>query len=213
MTTLWRYARERFPLRRFLPLAAVIVLAARVSGAWPSVSVLAADLVFALALIFQFRLWDDLADREHDKVLAPDRVLVRAGSHRAFHAVLAGFWILNAYIASQRGLLSLTTLAAISSVLALWYWRRRDRSAAGDHVRLAKYPAFVIVVAGAAAAAAPERVLLAMTSIYFGLCLYEALHDVHAPARANVPLLWCETAVFGIATLGMVAAWASGGLS
>jgi hypothetical protein len=52
-----------------------------------------------------------------------------------------------------------------------------------------------------------------MTSIYFGLCLYEALHDVHAPARANVPLLWCETAVFGMATLGMVAAWASGGLS
>src|SRR2546423_6023896 len=58
-----KYVKERFPLRVFAPLVFVLVAAAFASG----IPERAPDLimcVFAIMiLVFQFRLWDDLADR------------------------------------------------------------------------------------------------------------------------------------------------------
>src|ERR1700719_604806 len=72
------YLRERFPLRIF-GLAAVALAAA---ASWASAATpTPATLVYATAcsalLALQFRLWDDLEDRDRDRATHPGRLLVR----------------------------------------------------------------------------------------------------------------------------------------
>jgi 4-hydroxybenzoate polyprenyltransferase len=186
------YAAERLPARLMLPLSGVLALAA--GGGWRSAQTLAADAGLALLLVAQFRVWDDLADRERDARAKPHRVLVNAASTAP--AVLlclglaaAGF----AWSAMRDGAAtSLTILIALNGVLAVWYARRGARTTAGDHVLLAKYPAIVLVAAGARLAAHPARVLLAAAAVYLGACVYEAWHDRMAQAAGSRMLVASE---------------------
>ena len=71
------YLAERLSPAIFVPAAALIALVSHTAGGHAADSWLL-DLLLALLLIAQFRLWDDLADREHDRRAHPERVLVRA---------------------------------------------------------------------------------------------------------------------------------------
>ena len=64
--TLIRYRRERFRWRVFGPVAVVLTVAAIPAPLLFPLSFLAVMLV-----LFQFRLWDDLADRDYDPGLCP----------------------------------------------------------------------------------------------------------------------------------------------
>lgn len=193
------YAAERLPPRLMLPLSGVLALAAS-GGAWQSAWSLAADAAFALLLVAQFRVWDDIADRERDASAHPHRTLVKAAS--VVPAALLSLALATAsltWIALRDGAASsLLLLIALNGALAVWYARRGSRTTAGDHVLLAKYPAIVLVTAGARVAAHPVRILLAAAAVYLGACVYEAWHDGTSPATNNRLLVASEAILLAI---------------
>jgi hypothetical protein len=175
------YLAERFSPRVFIPMAVAIAGAA--SGGALSGARLGLDAAFALLLLAQFRSWDDLADRGHDAVSHPDRVLVRAVSTAPIVAFSGGLAILNICLAIERddSGIAVVVLVALIGVLGAWYSHRTGRTAAGDHLLLSKYPAMVIVVAGARILNAPVQILCAALALHFAVCLYEVWHDPASP--------------------------------
>ena len=177
------YLRERFPLKVFIPLAAVIAAA---SGEGAAVGQFAAALTVALLLLAEFRLWDDLADRRHDARVHPERVLVRAASLQAIVLLCLTLAAVNAALVVLRdGMgIALAALVSIHAVLALLYAGRSRRTIAGDQLLLSKYPACVAIVGGANVAAAPVRITLCAAAIYLAASAYEAWHDPASPVAA-----------------------------
>lgn len=186
------YLRERFHLRLFVPLAIFIAIAA--SGGAAAWDTFAIDTGFALLLLAQFRIWDDLADRSRDAVTHPTRVLVRAPQVTPVIALCGALAVLNICTAVWRDGtgVAVAVLAVLNGVLGAWYLARTSadgglesrharRSAAGDHLLLAKYPAMLVVVAGARVTSAPLQILLAAAALYAAVCAYEVWHDPSSP--------------------------------
>ena len=176
------YLRERFTLRLFLPLALFIGLATASTGQeWEA---LALDTGYALLLLVQFRVWDDLPDRSRDAVSHPERVLVRAPDvtpHIAFCGALA---VLNICLA-------VSLLALLNLALGAWYLSRSHRrTASEDPARLiaflAKYPAILFIVAGARLASSPVQTVSAALLLYVVVCAYEAWHDPKSPLARSL---------------------------
>lgn len=178
------YLAERFRPAVFLPLAAALAVAAA-AGRY-DVTRLAVDVLFGLLLLAEFRVWDDLADRGADAVTHPGRVIVRASSTHPF----AGLWLALAFVnlvvcAVLRGVgVSMALLVLLHAAFAVWYSRRMSRTIAGDQLLLAKYPAFVLIIAGPRLFASPATVALAAAAIYIGASAYEAWHDPVSPLGA-----------------------------
>ena len=173
------YLRERFRLRVYVPLAAVMAFASATRlGSWRAI---AADIAFALVLLLQFRTWDDLADREHDSRTHPQRALVRAPQVTVVIAFCGALAVLNLCLAVWRDAsgVSVAALAALDGLLGAWYLARRTdrRTAVGDLILLAKYPVLLLVVSGARALDAPLQTGLAALAVYAAACGYEAWHD------------------------------------
>lgn len=185
------YLRERFTLRLFLPLALFIGLATASTGQeWEA---LALDTGYALLLLVQFRVWDDLADRSRDAVSHPERVLVRVPDvtpHIAFCGALA---VLNICLAVWRDAsgLAVSLLALLNLALGAWYLSRSHRrTASEDPARLiaflAKYPAILFIVAGARLASSPVQTVSAALLLYVVVCAYEAWHDPKSPLARSL---------------------------
>jgi 4-hydroxybenzoate polyprenyltransferase len=83
------YARERIAKVRIVLLVAFVAglgFAVEPTGDWRQVLL---RVALVALLVVQFRLWDDIADREHDRLRHPGRVLQRhAGRATHFFAVL-----------------------------------------------------------------------------------------------------------------------------
>jgi hypothetical protein len=108
---------------------------------------LLATCLFVLA----FRLWDDLADLEFDRLHHPDRCLVRSADLRPFYAAqwlllvsLAGFLMI--FPQGGRILPFLGLVAAFLAIYRVTASRPRLRSMRTVLV-LVKYPAFVFLLA------------------------------------------------------------------
>ena len=175
------YLRERFRARLFVPLALVIAAAASaLTGTWAGYAL---DAGFALLLLAQFRTWDDLADRGRDAVAHPARVLVRAATVTQVVAFCGALAVLNICVAVWRDAsgIAVAVLAALDAALGAWYLARTTRTAAGDYLVLAKYPAMVVIVAGARLFDAPIQILCAAAVLYLLVCAYEAWHDPASP--------------------------------
>jgi hypothetical protein len=185
MITAW--LRERFRPVVFVPTAFVIAAAASASAGF-NLQSLAQNTIVALLLLLQFRLWDDLADRPADAVAHPTRVMVNAQSTRPFQALCLAVALVNIGIAiqSHESTLAVSTLLALNAALGLWYALRSRRSIAGDQLLLAKYPAFVVVVAGDHALAAPLTMAIGAAAIYAGASIYEAWHDPASPVATLI---------------------------
>jgi 4-hydroxybenzoate polyprenyltransferase len=181
------YLQTRLPASRFGPLVVALVLASVAGESVPTPGTLLRRFVLVTSLIVQFRIWDDLADRQRDRSRHPERILPAASRAGPFH----GLWIVAAgatvallalgpwpaWRLSVYGLLALT--------LGIWYASGRHRwtqPVLNYHVVLAKYPVFVCLIGGVAARTAPR--LLAALSVYLALCAYEVLHD---PETAEAP--------------------------
>jgi len=175
------YLQERFRPTVFGPLA--LVLAAAALGGRLDARSLAVQGIGALFLLAQFRLWDDFADRRKDAVAHPHRVLVRAGSPAPVIGLGMGLLALNVGFATQHDatLLSLSLLAVLHVTLGAYYLLRQGRTLAGDQLLLAKYPAFVCVLAGERLLEAPIAVGAAAAFVYAGASAYEAWHDPVSP--------------------------------
>lgn len=180
------YLRERFALWLFLPLALFIGLATATGGqGWLT---LALDAGYALLLLVQFRVWDDLADRSRDAVTHPERVLVRAPAVTPVIAFCGSVAVLNICLAVWRDAsgLAVSLLALLNLALGAWYLSRSHHVAAfEDPARmlafLTKYPAILLTVAGARLASSPMQIVSAALLLYVGVCAYEAWHDPKSP--------------------------------
>jgi hypothetical protein len=175
------YLRERLRLEFFGPLA--LVLAAAALGPRLDAWSLAVQALGALFLLAQFRIWDDVADRRKDAVTHPQRVLVRAGSAAPVLGLGMALLALNVGLASQRDatFLSLSLLALLHVALGTYYLLRARRTLLSDQLLLAKYPAFVCVLAGERLLDSPLAVFTAAAIVYAGASAYEAWHDRVSP--------------------------------
>jgi len=143
-------------------------------------------LAFALALslLYQFRLWDDLSDREYDRVDHPERVLARTTSVTFFRtlvfvAFLSNFALIGVSAGSSWQLKAIA-FALLNGFFFVWYRRRSElcRNEIGaSHVVLGKYPTFIYLLSGESAATSGVRLALAMLLVYLCFCVYELLHD------------------------------------
>jgi 4-hydroxybenzoate polyprenyltransferase len=196
------YAAERLPLRLLLPVAALLAVAAS-AGYWIGTAAFTADVMFALLLFAQFRMWDDLADLPRDRARHLERVLCGAASARPVGLAIVALGIANLALAALRdpsGRAAMALVALHVAIAALYRGRRR-RTLVGDRLLLAKYPAFVFVLAGPGVTASPVTLSLAMAAVYLGACVYEAWHDGTSPLARHRRLV----ALDGVLLLGSLA--------
>jgi hypothetical protein len=174
------YVIERFPPGIFVPAAVGIAGAVRVASSGADASWLV-DSALALLLIAQFRLWDDLADRDVDRLTHPARVLARAERIGPYVTSCVTLAILNLAASAWRGgLVGLLVLAALDVSFVAWYaGRSSQRTVIGCLWMVAKYSVFVIVMA--ARSSIFSHLLLAASAIYAAACAYEIWHDPSSP--------------------------------
>jgi hypothetical protein len=159
----------------------LVVLATLAGRGWTGPVDATEHAVIALALVVSFRMWDDLMDRERDRVKHPDRVLVRASSPAPVRVVS---WIVGlaalASVDRLRGTTSSAFLVAYIAVLAAAYAMRGPRSAAGDRILLLKYGVFTLALIGLPGAL-DARGLLSAAAAFAVACAYEWWHDAESP--------------------------------
>lgn len=207
MHELLDYARTRILRGRIVLLWLIVLCACLVAGPLGGAGRIVWLAAACALLIAQFRLWDDLEDVAHDTAHHPERTLVRAADRDRYYAMLGvSIIVLMPLLAVFAG--KFQAMAYLALVVGFWLMYRVVRALAPRRfVRsmlvLAKYPAFVLLLAGD-----PWRmwtVAVAMT-LYLLLAVYEWRHD---------PELAGERAVLGvIAGIGSVCAalWIGQGL-
>ena len=178
MNQLLAYGAQRVRPAVFVP--AMLLLAAAACAAAGARSPLAFAHAAGLVaiLVIQFRLWDDLEDRESDRLTHPDRVLTQGpiGVFAVALVTLAGI-ALAAFAPAPPALLGLVALDAIA-----WWTYRRLRARLSEPVWRylvlpVKYPAFVVLTSLALGSASVEPVAIAALITYLGACGYEAWHS------------------------------------
>lgn len=164
---------SRMPARLFGTVALLITGGAALGGA-PSATWALAAAVTALLLLFQFRLWDDLADAPSDRVRHPERYLPRCASTSPFRTAL-GVAAASSLIAVflLGGPAAAAGLALLNLGFAAWYRRAPEARAGvpGTMLLLLKYPAFVLLLAPAPRD--PLLLTLACAAVYAAVCLHE----------------------------------------
>jgi hypothetical protein len=174
------YLRERFRVRVFGPaIVGHAALALWTAAPAPTAISVARALFMAGLLILQFRLWDDLEDRIRDARSHPERVLVRLAPEPFWRALFTLAAMSIGLVATTRasealiGLLALD-LAALAAYRGL---RTRVSERAWTHwILLAKYPAFVAIVALAAGPADRRRLAVACLAAFIAAQIYERVH-------------------------------------
>jgi len=184
------YLSERFKPAIFGPAATVHAAAAVwAAGTGVQAASLATTFGLAVLLLLQFRLWDDLEDRERDRRLHPSRVLVRADPAPFRYAcmMLAAANLVLLVIAGSpaaaQGLICLDVLfwiayGPVRRRLSDRIWRFQ--------ILLLKYPVFVGLLAVAAGTPIRMRLFMSAAAVYLCACAYEALHDRQIPLRATL---------------------------
>ncbi|MBA3639058.1 MAG: hypothetical protein M3541_16070 [Acidobacteriota bacterium] len=175
------YLRERFPGTFFGPVA--LMLAACALGRSASVVELGIGTIGAAFLLAQFRIWDDLADRRKDAIAHPQRVLVTAKDPTPLVTLAMALLAINGVAAVNRDgtLLSVLLLALVHAALGGYYLLRNGRTVLGDQLLLAKYPAFIFILAGERLISSPLHVALTASAVYAAASAYEAWHDPISP--------------------------------
>jgi hypothetical protein len=175
------YLRERFRFAVFGPAIASLVAAALwVNGNTPQLTTIVRCTGLAALLLLQFRLWDDLEDRESDQAAHPSRVLV-CTSAAPFEFALAVLGCTNvALIAAIAPPLAIACLMVLYFAFWLayrWLRPRIPNFVWRFQILLLKYPAFVVLLAAATGSAQSTRLITAMVATYASACAYEVLHN------------------------------------
>ncbi len=181
MTLLLAYARERLTPRRLLPGVLLIVVAVLGGRGWAGATAFAIDAIVALALVVAFRIWDDVTDRERDRLKHPDRVVVRASSTTPLHAAA---WVIAlgalVLVGTARTPASAMAIGVYAGVLSASYALRGPRTAGPERVLLLKYAVFTLGLIGI-----PDgltvRGCVAAGCAFAVACVYEWWHDEESP--------------------------------
>lgn len=184
MRTIAAYFRERFPLIVFVPVFIFLTVAAFWSVTNATGPRLAVALLLGIALVVQFRLWDDLEDRDRDRATHPMRVLVTAPAE-PFRILL--LLLTAAAIAFSAGHPAALVATLVLNAVGWCGYRlaRRRISLNGWRFGLLplKYPGFVSVMAFSLGDVVPLRLAIAAATTYVCASGYELLHDT--PARVG----------------------------
>lgn len=207
MAELFRYLQTRMLRWQIAFLWAVLIATLLVSG--EAIGPPAAQLtqsVFLLAAIFVFRLWDDLADREHDRLRHSERVLVNCQDFTPFIVVLlAGLLLLALLLRDDvRQLITYLGLVALLAVLYHSGLGKVLARSARSGLILLKYPLFVYLLLTPS-----HRAWLAGLGLYVLLLVYEWRDDPDLRGAALLPLLVAVLA--GVAIISVLY-WSAGAL-
>jgi hypothetical protein len=178
------YWFDRFVLSPLMPAAVLLALAPVLPVGEPGfvLAVWFYNVPLALLLLAQFRLWDDLADRERDQHEHPERVLSHSdpAPFVISAAMLSGLNLAIAFV--SRGTRAGLVLLALDVCLAAYYrYRPVRRTAVSDALLLLKYPGIVLILAQLR----PDRwaITLATLATYATVLAYEIWHDAASPLR------------------------------
>ena len=181
MTLLLSYARERLTPARVAPAVLLVVFSTLAGRGWSGPAAMALDAAVALALVAAFRVWDDLVDRERDRVKHPHRVTVTAPSIAPLWIAAGVLVVATAVVLGlAHGTRSVMLLFVYAGVLAASYATRGSRTAAHDRILLLKYGVFTLVLIGSPAATS-VRGLIAAAAAFAIACVYEWRHDAESP--------------------------------
>jgi hypothetical protein len=179
------YLRQRARLRVLVPLSVLMGLTGDLFAA-PFSATLSAPVASlqALGLVLAFRVWDDLEDREADRVRHPDRVLVSAPTAIPLYVLGGALSLLSIapLVASEFALRRLAAIGIAAALLSIWYGARsadRSRHTLGEHILACKYPLIAYAVApDFPAAVVTPRVTILLVVLYLLICVYEYADDV-----------------------------------
>ena len=148
---LTRYTASRLATVRIAALTVLVIAMSLVVSPDPSPTDIGTTALLAALLIAQFRLWDDLADVDFDRVHHPHRVLVASRDVRPYFILVIGLTVLNTVvIAALRSPAQLLAYVLLLAGMAMIY-RRRTWSGSWRLVRtqlvLIKYPVFLYLCA------------------------------------------------------------------
>jgi len=178
MSRLLAYVAERFPPAVFVPAIGLLAAAAWAPVAPHSLPALLRSTALMVLLVAEFRVWDDLEDRDVDRQRHPERVLTDGSA--------APFWYLTGVLCALAVMAVAPTPRAVAGLTLLhastfWAYRRlRPRIAdrAWRYVVLPlKYPAFVLLVTLALGDASPALAAAAVSLTFLGACVYEIRSD------------------------------------
>lgn len=207
---LWNYCRTRFPLWLALVWPLFIVLPGLALGNIRSATELLVAWCLALLLFAEFRLGDDLCDREQDCREQPSRVLCQPGALPPLNLLLAVLAVSNSVLIYWYGSwLAVAILFALHIGLASWYAARKSLQlgpVANYHVVLLKYPAFALLFT----LSAPQTATLpaALAILYLALCVVEVLHDRRLRALRTARICAGLAALLlGGITIGLLMGW------
>lgn len=175
------YVRTRFPAADFIPLAFFVAAAGLAASPHQQLYHWTVAVVMALSLILQFRLWDDVADRQRDKQVHPDRVLSRTPDIRPFLVAATVLFVFNgALLAWYHGpVFRIAAYILLCACLAGWYFLRSTSMVPGllnSALVLAKYPVIAFLV-GAGADHELPLLLSCLSSVYLLFVIYEIRDD------------------------------------
>ena len=171
------YVASRLVVGRIVLLWLALSVCALIVSREISPAIVVFGAMLAAALIAQFRLWDDLADRDYDAILHPQRVLVATIHTRRFAylcgllalpvAVALGIGYGIGHLAVYGGLLAAMSVLYAAGGIALPRLLRA-------HLVLLKYPVFIWLCAQDADPAQWVRVGVI---VYLALSLLELVSD------------------------------------
>ena len=165
------YAWTRLLRWRIVALWLLLVAALLTSRPDLSATQWVAGLGFLMMAVMLLRLWDDLADLQHDRAKHPERLLVRSTHLSVFRAVVwTGLPLIALLLLPD--LQRLATYSVLLAALA-WLYRRPQKipltRRAREYLVLAKYPVLVIL----AGAGPSVRTALVGLLLYALLAAYE----------------------------------------
>jgi hypothetical protein len=173
--------RERFALSLFGPVCLLLTAAAAWSARDVTSPLLSVTLLFGVVLLVQFRLWDDLEDRDRDRQTHPARVLVNAPT-APFHFLLVALTAASFTIVAYDPEAGAATLVLNVAVWCAYRIVRPRMSPNGWRFGLLpwKYSGFVAVMTLVLGDADLSRLAMAATATYVCASGYELLHDTPA---------------------------------
>lgn len=178
------YFYTRFPITQFIPLAIFLSLAglAVSSPAQPLPWLVAS--ILSLSLVLQFRIWDDIADRDLDRVTHPERVLPHTQYMHLFFIIAAALFVMNGILVYwyQDNSTRAAGYLVLSVSLLTWYRLRPNvlsTSLLNSLVILAKYSVIAWLISSPVADTDLMLFFSCLFSVYLIFIIFEVLDDTN----------------------------------
>jgi hypothetical protein len=170
------YVSSRLAIARIALLWLVLSACAVLMSLTHSSAAVIFSITLMAILIIQFRLWDDIVDRNVDAVIHPQRVLVNSDHIQRFAYLCGGLCVPVVIVLSYFDETHWLSYGVLLLAMAIFYATtsalpRLIRA----HLVLLKYPIFIWLCASNAN---PTQWLRYGMAAYFALCMYEIASDV-----------------------------------